>query len=547
MSSYGKMLSLEEKANVLRTQLGLEADFPSDVVIGVAIAHHLDHGSTRAHLGVRSRAQREITEEDAKAFFLEIPAKSWTYEEHNPRPNPALKAQCLESMADACIARLIVSGGGEDKSLAKEQAQEAGADGLPKPRIYVTEMVGGWPWVYGNRPFPPFLARTNYGCAAPSLIEYPTIPELEAMSTEQLQALRFTKIGWKVRGPPGAFAGSGWGLDALKFWRNDGEVSPFYGASKKLNYTDANDGDASKSFKTAAINGEVRGVKVFYTHEIVIGLALLGEGGQVLAQEGPGKARDDYGEYYHHAFLFGANEKLVGFKFYSDSSTPRLGCILADMGTPQEGGVIDPALVPSYLPNIVPPIAVIHANVQPDSCMGMGELWRFSEAAKPHNMPTALREHMTEEDYVAIMDGVNAVLDRYGAPKETDCFCQFPCRQICIDGPGCGILNILGLLMMPLIFPVVLMEMEGAKKAKKIKEELKAALAAFEAKGLAAKFGTGTLLQGQYNGTHSGASKQGSASYIVVSLPRGTGTSNPNGTTAVAPQPMVMGERAARA
>ena len=39
---------------MLRTQLGLEADFPSAVVIGLAIAHLLDHGSTRAHLGVRS-------------------------------------------------------------------------------------------------------------------------------------------------------------------------------------------------------------------------------------------------------------------------------------------------------------------------------------------------------------------------------------------------------------------------------------------------------------------------------------------------------------
>ena len=46
--------TLEEKTNVLRTQLGLEADFPSAVVIGLAIAHLLDHGSTRAHLGVRS-------------------------------------------------------------------------------------------------------------------------------------------------------------------------------------------------------------------------------------------------------------------------------------------------------------------------------------------------------------------------------------------------------------------------------------------------------------------------------------------------------------
>ena len=58
---FGDLLSLlnmpatlEEKTNVLRTQLGLEADFPSAVVIGLAIAHLLDHGSTRAHLGVRS-------------------------------------------------------------------------------------------------------------------------------------------------------------------------------------------------------------------------------------------------------------------------------------------------------------------------------------------------------------------------------------------------------------------------------------------------------------------------------------------------------------
>ena len=152
--------TLEEKANALRTQLGLEADFPSDVVIGVAIAHLLDHRSTRAHLGVRSRSQREITPEEAEAFFLEIPAKSWKAAVVE-NVDAARKAQCLESMADACITRLGISaGGGEDKSFAKEQAQETGADGLPKPRIYVTKMVGGGR-NGGRRPPFPALSRSN--------------------------------------------------------------------------------------------------------------------------------------------------------------------------------------------------------------------------------------------------------------------------------------------------------------------------------------------------------------------------------------------------
>ena len=146
--------TLEEKANALRTQLGLEADFPSDVVIGVAIAHLLDHGSSRAHLGVRSRSQREVTPEEAEAFFLEIPAKSWkaAVQENVDRPRFFLdggKAQCLESMADACITRLGISaGGGEDKSFAKEQVQETGADGLPKPRIYPAGiLLKTWQWL----------------------------------------------------------------------------------------------------------------------------------------------------------------------------------------------------------------------------------------------------------------------------------------------------------------------------------------------------------------------------------------------------------------
>ena len=234
---------LEEKTDVLRTQLGFEADFPSDVIIGLAIAHLIDGtGSDRRHLGVRSRAQREITPEELKGLLPEMRAISWTYEDHLARSynepwkmtaqDAALKVQHLDAMADACIRRLGISpGGGEDKSFAKEQVQEAGADGLPKPRIFATEMVGGKPWSSFSlewshgAPFPPFLSRTSYGCTAPSLIEYPTISELEAMSTEQLQALRFTAIGWKVRGPPGSGAGCGQGLDALKFWRNEQSVA----------------------------------------------------------------------------------------------------------------------------------------------------------------------------------------------------------------------------------------------------------------------------------------------------------------------------------
>ena len=525
--------TLEKKTDVLRTQLGLEADFPSTVIIGLAI-------TALGRLGHR----HDLFDLD-KPFYTEMRAKSWTYEEDMPAGtvDHARKVRCLESMADACIARLGISaGGGDDKSVAKEQVQEMGADGLPKPRIFVTEMVGGKPW--GT--LPPYFGRYAYTSIAPRLIEYPTISELKAMSTEQLQALRFTAIGWKVRGDK-EDQRIYEGLDALKFWRNDGEVSAFYGASQKLNHTSIYRGDTSKSFKTAAINSEVRGVKVFFTDRNVIGLALLGEGGQVLAQEGPGKSHlVDHGEYYYHAFLFGVNEKLVGFKFYSDSSTPRLGCILADMGTPQEGGVIDPALVPVYLPPL-PPIAVIYANVRPDPCGGAGELWRFSEAAKPHNMPPALRAHLTEEDYGALMDSVNAVLDRYGAPKETDWPCQGFCRVIWIDGPGCGILNIMGFMMMPLIFPLFCFEMYAQEKLKKLKEETEPVRAAFEAKGLVVQFSKGTLAQGAYKGggpqgTYSSQQvSAGHPSSIIVSLPR------PGTSTTSAPQPMVMGERVAEA
>ncbi len=64
------------------------------------------------------------------------------------------------------------------------------------------------------------------------------------------------------------------------------------------------------------------------------GLAFIGEGGRVLAQEGPGSCRDGFGQ---RRVQLGPNERLVGFKFYSDHCTPKISFIIADMGTYQGG------------------------------------------------------------------------------------------------------------------------------------------------------------------------------------------------------------------
>ena len=363
--------TLNDKVEVLRSQLGLAADLSLAEVVQKAAEH----------VG--------LSDDDMG--------------------NP------LHSKADACMQKMGV--------VVPPERIAMGTDGRPIPRIFVTEMVGGHTGV----------DRPREGSAKPRLIEYPPIAELQAMSTERLQALRFTSIGWKARG----------GLDALKFWRNDGEESDFYGACPKLNKTTRQFGDLSKSFNKSSIEGDIRGVKVFYDKHNVTGLALLGAD-RVLAQEGPGDCRDGYGE---HVFTFGANEKLVGFQFYTDHCTPKLGCIVADMGTKQEGSAIDPALtlVTTYL----------YANVEPDACGGIEELWRFSEAARPQSMPVALRANLTTDEYTAVMDGVNAVLDRHGAPQQEAC-CQF-----CVSGPtftdgiGCGLLRLTGCVLLPLIVPAI--------------------------------------------------------------------------------------------
>ena len=187
---------------------------------------------------------------------------------------------------------------------------------LPAPRIFVTEMVGGHTGTQNSRA----------GSAKPRLIEWPSMAKLNGMSREQLESLRFTRIGWKARG----------GLDALKFWQNDGTESPFYGACPHLNGSAGHFGDLSNSYEVAQLgDSNIRGVTVFWYQHDVTGLALLGEGGRVIAQEGPGHCRDGFGQ---RTFTFGATEKLVGFKFYTDHCTPQLACIVADMGTPQGGG-----------------------------------------------------------------------------------------------------------------------------------------------------------------------------------------------------------------
>ena len=77
------MATLEKKVDVLRTQLGLTADLPSDVIIGMAIQHLLDVGDPlRAHLGVRPQGQMKIlTKEEVQGILPEMRPKCWTHEE----------------------------------------------------------------------------------------------------------------------------------------------------------------------------------------------------------------------------------------------------------------------------------------------------------------------------------------------------------------------------------------------------------------------------------------------------------------------------------
>jgi len=289
VSSLGSRhgMSLADKAERLRAELGLEA--------GPIIAI-IEQASTQLGLDAELRGMSLVAKADA--CMLQLGASAMV------PMGTAVVAEAMPVMAEVM-------------PIAAVPAVEV----KPRPRIYVTDMVGGSTGV----------SHPRAGSARPRLIEWPTMAELNAMQREQLESLHFTAIGWKARG----------GLDALKFWRNDGAESPFFGACPRLNGSAHGFGDLSNSFKTAHLgNAAIRGVTVFWYMHDVTGLALLGEGGRVIAQEGPGSCRQGFGQ---RTFTFGPTEKLVGFKFYTDHCTPQLACIVADMYTPQGGVISQPA------------------------------------------------------------------------------------------------------------------------------------------------------------------------------------------------------------
>ena len=112
----------------------------------------------------------------------------------------------LHSKADACMQKMGV--------VVPPERIAMGTDGRPIPRIFVTEMVGGHTGV----------DRPREGSAKPRLIEYPPIAELQAMSTDA------SRHHASPRSDGRRVAVS----TTLKFWRNDGEESDFYGACPKL-------------------------------------------------------------------------------------------------------------------------------------------------------------------------------------------------------------------------------------------------------------------------------------------------------------------------
>ena len=135
-------------------------------------------------------------------------------------------------------------------------------------------------------------------------------------------------------------------LDGLQFWRSDtGTSSSFYGACPSLNGSAARFGDVRSQVRPMALGPGVRSIIVYYYKHDVTGLAFLGEGGElnVLAQQGPGGCRNGFGQ---QRVDLGVTEKLVGFRFYTDHSTPRISFIIADMGTPQQ---IAPAPAPQQM------------------------------------------------------------------------------------------------------------------------------------------------------------------------------------------------------
>ena len=195
-------------------------------------------------------------------------------------------------------------------------------------RFRTTDMIGGRTGV-GNK---------RAGSAVPRLVEYPTMNELRAMPREQLEAFHFSRIAMVVRGA----------LDGLQFWRSDtGTSSSFYGACPSLNGSAARFGDVRSQVRPMALGPGVRSIIVYYYKHDVTGLAFLGEGGElnVLAQQGPGGCRNGFGQ---QRVDLGVTEKLVGFRFYTDHSTPKISFIIADMGSPQQ--MLTPYTQPAVAP-----------------------------------------------------------------------------------------------------------------------------------------------------------------------------------------------------
>ena len=177
-------------------------------------------------------------------------------------------------------------------------------------RIRHTSMLGGRTGA----------AAPRAGSAAPRLVEWPPQEELQSMSRAELEAFHFTHVGMKARG----------GLDGLQFWDSRGRVSPFYGACPSLNQTAPHFGDVRGEMRRQSLgDGNVRAIDVFWYEHDVTGLAFIGEGGRVLAKEGPGSCRDFFGQ---QRVELAASEKLVGFKFFTDHCTPRISFLVADLG-----------------------------------------------------------------------------------------------------------------------------------------------------------------------------------------------------------------------
>ena len=131
---------------------------------------------------------------------------------------------------------------------------EARLDGdEPRPRIRTTAFFGG-----------------HTGTRRARCVEFPTDTELSEMSWGEVEALHFPRIDWLARG----------GLDALRFYRSDGVVSDFYGASpanerreKPWGYA----GDLRFAMDTAKLgDADVRAIDVWWYRHDVAGLAFVG-------------------------------------------------------------------------------------------------------------------------------------------------------------------------------------------------------------------------------------------------------------------------------